>query len=69
MERESKKQKTDTEDQEKQKTDTEKKEENKPLPEYYTEPAVPTYRTPPFEFTSTDNFGATTVHTQYAMKD
>jgi hypothetical protein len=59
MERESKKQKLDTDE----------KEEKKPWPEYYTEPAEPTYRTPPFEYASTNNFGGISIHSQYAKED
>jgi hypothetical protein len=60
MERESKKQKTDTEE----------KEEDKLWPEFYTEPSGPTYRTLPYDAVDSANiFGATTVHTSYATED
>jgi hypothetical protein len=46
---------------------TEEKEEDEPWPESYTEPSGPTYRTPPYDSEdSTNNFGASTVHTYYA---
>jgi hypothetical protein len=53
----------------KQKKDSEEKEEEKPWPEYYTEPATPISRTPPFDYASTNNFGGTTIHSQYAKEN
>jgi hypothetical protein len=54
----------------KQKKDTEEKEEDKPWPELYTEPSGPTYRTPPYNSeNSANNFGASTAHTYYATEN